>query len=305
VSVFVFGGAGFIGRRVVSSFAKAGHETYSIDIALSELGEDVGRNATALAVDLTNFDDVMAAMAAHKPEIVINLAYMRETTPHAAMRVNVLGMDNCFEAARLNGVRHVLFASSIAVNGRQKQYGDREIVESDPTFPTYQYAVHKVFNEWQAKEYREKHGLRITGIRVAHAAAPDKTVGAVDHVQCIVAPARGQSVKLGFRDTKRCVIHVDDVAEIFYQVARKEKPEFDLYNSGGQTLTLGEILDMVRAVVPEADVSFEKETGGDEKSVAYRFDNSRLANEFSIAVPPYEQRVAEMIEAVRGGSVDG
>jgi nucleoside-diphosphate-sugar epimerase len=300
MKVLVFGGSGFIGRRVVAAFATAGHQTFSLDVAPTSYFADHKINAAALGVDIGDFEAVVAAMSTHKPDAVVNLSYMRETTPRAAFRVNVLGMDNCLEAARLCGISRVVYTSSIVVNGRQKHYGDRAITETDATFPTYQYAVHKVFNEWQAKEYREKHGMSVTGIRVAHAAAPDKLVGAVDHVKCIVGPARGHPVNFPFMDTRRCLVHVDDIAHIIVRVTLKEKPDHAIYNSGGETLSLGELADMVRSVITNADITFGNEAGGDEHSVAYRFDNSRLTREFGIALPPYRERVMDMIAAING-----
>jgi len=301
MKVLVFGGAGFIGRRVVRAMALDGHEVVSCDVEATDHFNSHGIDAKELTVDISDYAAVLDAMQTHRPSTVINMAYMRETTPHAAMKVNVLGMDNCFEAARLSGVRHVVFASSIAVNGRQAQYGDRAITEDDPPCPTYQYAVHKVFNEWQAKEYRDKHGLAVTSIRVGHAAAPGKLVGAVDHVQCITGPATGQAVRFPFKDKRRCVIHVDDVAEIFRRVALKDRPDHPVYYTGGQTLSLGELADMVRARIPAADISFDAETGGDAHSVAYRFDNTRLCREFGMVLPPYEDRVDLLIEIARLG----
>jgi nucleoside-diphosphate-sugar epimerase len=38
------------------------------------------------------------------------------------MKLNILGMDNCFEVARLLGVKHTMYASSLAVNGKQANY---------------------------------------------------------------------------------------------------------------------------------------------------------------------------------------
>ena len=155
--------------------------------------------------------------------------------------------------------------------------------------------MHKVFNEWQAKEYREKHGMCITGVRAAHVAGIDKLIGSVDHVQCIVKPALGQKAVFDYRDRMRCLIHADDMAEVFARIALAAKPAHVLYNSGGETLSLGQLADIVRAIIPDADISFERETGGEEKSGAYLFDNQRLVDEFGVRYPPYRQRVAEMI----------
>src|SRR6266481_3752430 len=78
-----------------------------------------------------------------------------------------LGKDNCFEAARLCGVNRVAYASSLAVSGEQHFYGDRVVTEDDFRHGHVQYAMHKIFNEWQAQDYREKHGMEITAIRPA------------------------------------------------------------------------------------------------------------------------------------------
>jgi nucleoside-diphosphate-sugar epimerase len=248
---------------------------------------------------------VVAAMATHRPQVVVNLSYMRENLPRPALKLNVLGMDNCFEAARLCGVGHVVYSSSIAVNGSQHPYGLRKVTETDPPSPAHQYAVHKVFNEWQAREYREKHGLCITGVRAAHVSGTDKVIGSVDHVRCIVRPALGQAALLDYRDRMRCVIHGDDAAEVFARIALSPRPRHTVYNSGGETLSLGTLADMVRAEIPQADIRFEHETGGEQKSGAYLFDNTRLVDEFGIRFMPYGERLPRMIEAVRRGQAAG
>ncbi len=51
-----------------------------------------------------------------KPDRLINLAYglgAGEGNPHQVMRLDVLGMDNCFEAAHLGGVKRVVYAKYI------------------------------------------------------------------------------------------------------------------------------------------------------------------------------------------------
>jgi nucleoside-diphosphate-sugar epimerase len=301
----VIGGAGFIGRRVVRLLAAQGHEVICLDINAAPLFEDLGTQVRMARMDLTQFEDVVAAMATHKPQAVINLSYMLgDYLPRPAMKLNILGMDNCFEAARLCDVAHVVFASSIAVNGGQRHYGNKRIEETDPTVAAKQYAVHKVFNEWQAKEYREKHGMCITAVRAGNVSGVDKVLGSVDHVRCIVKPAMGEKVSFAHRDRMRCVIYADDMAEVFSRIALKDKPEHPIYNTGGETLSLGQIADMVKKVIPEAEIAFEKETGGENEqgAAAYLFSNDRLVREFGIRYAPFEQRVAQMIDIVRGGA---
>ena len=149
-----------------------------------------------------------------------------------------------------------------------------------------QYGSHKAFNEFQAKDYIEKHGMTITAVRPANVTGPDKVRGSVDHVNIITRPARGEAISFPFADAMRIPIHVDDIAEVFVRVLMKDKPAHAIYNSGGQTISLGDIADIVRGYLPDAKISFEKQTGGKESSGNYLIDNSRLVQEFGVQYRP-------------------
>src|SRR5262249_17958134 len=146
-----------------------------------------------------------------------------------------------------------VYAGSFAPNGKQSNYGDRLVTEDDP--------VHKIMNEWQALDYAEKYGMSITGIRVAYVTGPDKGRGSVDHVTCNTEPARGNPVTLPYKDAMVCAIHVDDMAEVFARVTMSDKPAHRVYNSGGTPISLGEIADIVRSYLPDANISFQHDQG--------------------------------------------
>ena len=219
--------------------------------------------------------------------------------PHVAMKLNILGMDNCFEAARLLSVKQTMYASSLAVNGKQSHYGNRLVTEADRVNGEYQYAKHKIINEWQAQDYTEKFGMLITGIRPANVTGPDKVRGSVDHVNIITEPARGNPITFPFKDAMRCPIHVDDIAEVFARVLLTEKPAHRTYNSGGVSVSLGEIADIVRSYLPDAKISFDKESGGKDASGNYMIDNARLMSEFGVQYRPYRERVLQIINDIR------
>jgi nucleoside-diphosphate-sugar epimerase len=302
MSTLVIGGAGFIGRRLIPLLAQRGEEIVCMDVNPATANyERLGKQVRVVRGDVSQFDDVMAVMVEAKPERVVNLAYFlgSEYPPRVAFKLNILGMDNCFEAARLCDVKRVAYASSLAVSGEQHFYGDRAVTEEDFRHGHLQYAMHKIFNEWQAQDYREKHGLDITAIRPANVTGNDKIVGSVDHVKCITFPARGQPISFPFRDAMRCPIHVDEVAEIFARVIMEDKPKHWVYNTGGIAISLGEIADMVREYLPDAKVSFDKDTGGKETSGNYLIDNTRLVQEFGVQYRPYRERVLQIINEVR------
>ena len=302
MSILVVGGTGFIGPRVIRRLVERGEEVVCMDLnpgTASFTGmED---HVRVIRGDVTQFEDVMKAVVESKPERLINLAYKLggpEEDPHFAIRLNVLGMDNCFEAARLGEVKRVAYASSIAVSGPQKQYGNRLINEDDPTYGTSQYAQCKIFNEFQADQYIKHHGMSITGIRPANVNGPDKVRGSTDHVQCITLPARGQPIHFPYKSVMRLPIHVEDIAEAFTRLLMSDSPHHAIYNSGGTPISIGDLAEMVKEFIPDAQITFADE-GGLEESGNYLVDNSRLLGEFELEYAPFRSRVREVINDVR------
>lgn len=302
MSILVIGGTGFIGPRVIRRLVARGEDVVCMDInpggaSFAGLEEHV----RVVRGDVTQFEDVMRVALETKPERLLNLSYLLgggEGNPHYHMRLNILGMDNCFEVARLCSIPRVVYASSIAVSGLQRHFGERLVNEGDPKFGTSQYAMHKIFNEFQAAQYIKNYGLSITGVRPANVTGPDKVRGSTDHVQLITLPARGEPVHMPSKSFMRLPIHVEDIAEVFVRVLLADAPRYPIYNSGGTPISLGELADIVRAFIPDAQITFDSE-GGLEDSGNYLVDNSRLRQEFDIDYPPFRTRVLEIINDVR------
>jgi nucleoside-diphosphate-sugar epimerase len=302
MSVLVIGATGFIGPRLIRRLVYRGETVVGMDLnpgATAFGGAPIG--APVVRGDVTRFDDVMRTILDVKPERVINLAYglgAGEGNPHQVMRLDILGMDNVFEACRLTGVKRVVYASSIAVSGQQSHFGDRLVNEDDPVHGTSQYAMHKIFNEFQARKYIKNYGMSIVGVRPANVTGPDKVRGSVDHVQIMTDAARGRPVHLPQKGLMRLLVHVEDMAEIFARVLLAETPRHSLYNSGGIPVSLGELADIVRRFLPDAKITFASD-GGREDSGNYLVDWSRLAKEFGIEYPGLHTRVLEVINDVR------
>jgi len=299
-SILVIGGTGFIGPRLIRRLVGAGETVVCMDVNPGSF-TDLGDGVSVVRGDVTQFEDVMRVVLEVKPERMINLAYgigAGEGNPHQVFRLDVLGMDNCFEAARLGGVRRVVYASSIAVSGQQSRFGERLVTEDDPFYGTSQYAVHKIFNEFQARKYIKNYGMSITGVRPANVTGPDKVRGSTDHVQLITGAARGAPVHLPKKGYMRLLIHVEDIAEVFARVLLADAPQHPIYNSGGIPISLGELADLVLEFLPDAKITFAQE-GGREESGNYLVDNSRLRKEFGIEYPPLHTRVREIINDVR------
>ncbi len=302
MTTLVFGGTGFIGRRTIPRLVQRGEQVVVVDINpttanFSEQGDAV----RVIAGDITNFEDVIKAIMEAKPDRIMNLAYLLgsgEDTPHFTMRLNIMGMDNVFEAARLCGVKRITYASSIAVSGLQTNFGDSMTTEDDAMYGTRQYAKHKMFNEYQASQYNRIYGMNITGIRPPNVTGYDKVRGSTDHVLAIVLPAEGLPVNFPHKQMTKLPLHVDEIAEVFTRLTLADSSAYEVYNAGGTPISLGEIADIVREFIPDSQITFDDE-GGIEHSDNFLVDNSRLLTEFELTYAPYRERVLQMINEVR------
>ena len=302
MTTLVLGGTGFIGKRAVPRLVQRGERVVVMDInpGAADFSE-YGRQVEVIRGDIMQFQDVVTAIMHAKPDRIMNLAYLLgsgDDTPHFTMKLNILGMDNCFEAARISGVNRVTYASSIAVSGQQSNFGDRTINEDDPMHGTSQYAMHKRFNEFQAQQFNSVYGMSITGIRPANVTGPDKVRGSTDHVQCVTLPAAGEPVSFPKAGLMRLPVHVDDIAEAFVRVTMVDESHYPIYNSGGYPISLGELADIVKKFLPEAEINFASKDGKEE-SGNYLTDNNRLLGEFELEYPPIEQRILQIINDVR------
>jgi nucleoside-diphosphate-sugar epimerase len=302
VKILVYGGTGFIGNRVLRKLIERGHDVAAFDINpnLPAYDADLQDKVQVFRGDITLMDDVVETMLAVKPDHVLNLAYlMGGGDPHLGVRLNVLGMDNCFEAARLCGIKRLVYATSLTVYGEQRNFGDRPVVESDFRFGAGLYAASKIYNEHQAEWYSAAYDMQITGLRAAHVTGWDKVRGSTDHVKCITEPARGLPVEFPFRDTMRLPVHVEDVAEMFARLTEDTASRHAVYNSGGYGQSMGELAQLVTRFLPDARITFAQEEGGRASSPIYIMDNSRWVDEYDYPLPIFEQRVLEMINEVR------
>jgi uronate dehydrogenase len=90
------------------------------------------------------------------------------------LRANIVGCYNLFEAARRNGVKRVLFASSNHATGFYKR--EEKIDHRVYPKPDSRYGVSKAFGEQIGSLYADKYGMEVFCMRIGNVtvAPPDK-----------------------------------------------------------------------------------------------------------------------------------
>jgi uronate dehydrogenase len=106
-------------------------------------------------------------------DCVVHLAGISvEDTWDKVLPMNIEGCYNVFEAARSQGVKRVVFASSNHAVGFHRR--ERFIDDTVAPRPDSRYGVSKVFGEAVGRLYADKHGLSVACLRIGTFRNPDR-----------------------------------------------------------------------------------------------------------------------------------
>nr|WP_253894208.1 NAD-dependent epimerase/dehydratase family protein [Myxococcus xanthus] len=170
----VTGGAGFIGSHVCDEFLRGGHDVIALDDLSGGKRENLDPRVR-LAVHDIRSREASELIKSEKPDVLCHLAAQMDVRrsvddPSFDADVNIRGMLNLLEAARVSGVKKVIFSSTGGAI-----YGEQDVFpapESHPTRPISPYGVSKASGELYLGYYRAQYGLPYVALRYANVYGP-------------------------------------------------------------------------------------------------------------------------------------
>ena len=160
--ILITGAAGDVGTRL-RKLLKGAYPR----IRTSDIREPVNLRADEefIAADLANYDEV--EKITDGIDGIVHLGgYSVEGPWETIHKSNIVGCYNLFEAAYRANVKRVVFASS---NHAVGFYPREQKIGVDVTLrPDSRYGVSKAFGEAVGALYADKHGLRVTCIRIGN-----------------------------------------------------------------------------------------------------------------------------------------
>ena len=128
---------------------------------------DLGENESFVAADLTDLDAVCAAVDGVDGILHFG-GHASEGVWENILDANIIGMRNVYEAARVCGVKRVVWASSNHAVGFYRR--DQTIDHTVYPKPDSRYGVSKVFGEAMGSLYADKYGLEVVNLRIGNVA---------------------------------------------------------------------------------------------------------------------------------------
>ncbi len=173
--ILVTGGAGFIGSHICDKFVALGHEVHVLDDLSGGSRANIATGAGLSMFDVRS-RDAATAVRTFAPDVVCHHAAQMDvrksvTDPAFDADVNVVGLLNIVEAARLGGkLQHVLFASSGGA-----MYGEQDAfpaVETHAVRPESPYGLAKAVCEQYLAWYHRAYGITYTALRYGNVYGP-------------------------------------------------------------------------------------------------------------------------------------
>lgn len=300
MKILVVGSSGYIGRHVVKNLAAQGAEVVAFDLVRApEPWATAG--VPFVQGNMTNLEEVMAAVLENGIQRIVALGYYMTPLlqPECrdllnAARVNIIGVTNLFEAARLAKIQRVIFASTVGIFGHQDGYGAEKIDENtEPRAPKSLYGLMKLVNNGLAERYTKTYGVQIVKVHSAAVIGPGNTAFSKRMIQ---DPALG---KPGFANWPssgpRNIVGVGDIAQLYTKMALANEVKQDTYMGTGPCPTGSELAALVKKYLPRAEISFDEKA----RVPAWNFDNSKAVKEFGWQIQSVEEMVVDEINGTR------
>ena len=299
MKILVTGAAGFIGCETSLAFLKDGHEVVGIDNLNDYYTPQLKRDRLAripqnhfrfVECSLADKDALLALFKENSFDIVVNLAAQAGVrysliNPQSYVDSNITGFLNILECARAYPPKHLVYASSSSVYGRNTETPFRTTDRVEK--PSSLYAATKRSNELMAETYHHLFQLNLTGLRFFTVygpwGRPDMSpwlfANAITHDKPIKVFNNGKMM----RDFTSSDDIVEGIRRIAYNGTEKSEPLNRLYNIGrGEPIKLmdfiatleknfGKIAEKIMMPMQPGDVEITwADTEALEKDIGYK-----------------------------------
>lgn len=241
----------------ISSFREAPHAVEVAGLSSPWSGKDWVEGDVELIIgDI--LDDKLALAVAQGADVIVHYAANTGVgpsvdNPRMDCVANVIGTFNYLEAARLNGVKRFVFASSGAPVGECVPPIHEEMVPH----PVSPYGASKLAGEGYCSAYFRTFGVETVALRFGNVYGPGS-----GHKNSVVAKfikqaLQGETLEIyGDGSQTRDFLYIDDLIQAVYSAATTPKVGGEVYQIATSAETsVSELLEIMIAVFKEHGIS--------------------------------------------------
>jgi len=248
----VTGGAGFIGRHLITKLLDDGHEITIFDNFSSSSKNDVTylleSGVSLVTGDILDYDLLLKSMSNH--DFVIHLAAQTSVSksianPKATVDIIVDGTVNVLKSCVKTNVKNLIFSSSAAVYGNSL---DTLISENSQLSPLSSYGASKLVAEYNLHAFSKFFGLNCISLRLFNVYGNGQSTDAGVIRKFLKNISEEIPLEIfGDGTQTRDFVHISDVIEAFYCAIRNiEAKHGNVYNIGsGSATSINELASLL------------------------------------------------------------
>lgn len=273
-TVMVIGCSGLIGHALVKKLLDEGYDVVGYSRNIPDIKN---QHFFPYIGELYEISRMVQAMLDHQVEVVVHNAAlshpkMAADDPYKMFQINLAGVINSIEAARITGVKRYLFASAAGVYGNNIS---DPITEDMSLQSECAYDSSKIAAEEVVKNYGIECGI----LRIGFVYGPGR-VRECPIAMLLKAVHENTAVRWDSgADQYLDYVYIDDVVRGMTQAVGAEKLRYKVYNMGGGMFTpYRNVVKIVQELFPQARM--EIGSGGLGYDNIGRMDNSRAWEDF-------------------------
>ena len=306
-TVFVTGGAGYVGSALVPALLAEGYKVKVLDLYL--YGEDVLKNLnnepnlTEIKGDLRDADLLRREIPGC--DAVIHLACISndpsyELNPNLGKSINYDAFLPLVDIAKASGVKRFIYASSSSVYGIKDE---PEVTEDLPLEPLTDYSKYKALCE-EYLNLAADETFTATTIRPSTVCgyAPRLRLDLTVNILTNHAMNNGKITVFG-GEQKRPNLHIKDMVDVYLFMLKQqpEKIQKKIYNVGYQNLKVKEIAELVRETIGE-EIPIVVTPTNDNRS--YHVNSDKIKNELGfIPTHTVKEAILDLKNAFEAGLI--